>query len=277
MSKDGGDVGKVAWLRIRCVVISGGKICDDAHAFYHKVFFQRYFAQKHGKEQVKAAKVDKRKTKYHDSDTKSDGAIEGGASDEDSDPEEEVIWKVGSDWKMCDLVLDWLMESVQAMKASMPKAEGDDNDDDEDDDDSRVESSIHDSDPDEHVSSDTEEEDQEELSSDAEDDDGVDWEFDGVGMSSSTDAEDADDSVIPISFDSWYKHDLQRVNEQVGSATKEEKEPPPALSGGKKRKLGGSGNGDERRSRKKKLRALPTFASYEEYARMIEDGPEENI
>jgi hypothetical protein len=66
-----------------------------AHTFYQKVFFQRYFAQKHGKEQVKAAKTDKRKSKFHDSDTKSDGAFEGGASDEDSDPEEAVIWKVG--------------------------------------------------------------------------------------------------------------------------------------------------------------------------------------
>jgi ribosome biogenesis protein MAK21 len=89
------------------------------------------------------------------------------------------------------------MESVQAMKASMPKAEGDeevdDDDDDDDDDDSRIESSVHASDSDEHASSDTEG-DQEELR-DAEDDDSVDWEFDGVGLSSPTDAEDADDLV----------------------------------------------------------------------------------
>jgi ribosome biogenesis protein MAK21 len=50
----------------------------------------------------------------------------------------------------------------------------------------------------------------------------------------------------------------------------------PALSGGKTRKRKGRGDEDER-TRKKKLRALPTFASYEDYARMIEDGPEENI
>ena len=37
------------------------------------------------------------------------------------------------------------------------------------------------------------------------------------------------------------------------------------------------GRGDDERTRKKKLRALPTFASYEDYARMIEDGPEEDI
>ena len=50
----------------------------------------------------------------------------------------------------------------------------------------------------------------------------------------------------------------------------------PAVSGGKTRKRKGRGDGDER-TRKKKLRSLPTFASYEDYARMIEDGPEENI
>jgi hypothetical protein len=92
MSKGGGDAGKVALRRIRCVVIV--KItCHDAHMFGHQVFFQRYFAQKHGKEQVKAAKVDKRKVNHHDSDTGSDGTAEDGG-DDDSDPEEAAIWKV---------------------------------------------------------------------------------------------------------------------------------------------------------------------------------------
>jgi len=50
----------------------------------------------------------------------------------------------------------------------------------------------------------------------------------------------------------------------------------PALNGGKARKRKAHGDEDER-TRKKKLRALPTFASYEDYARMIEDGPEENL
>ena len=49
-----------------------------------------------------------------------------------------------------------------------------------------------------------------------------------------------------------------------------------ALSGGKTRKRKGRGDEDER-TRKKRLRALPTFASYEDYARMIEDGSEEDI
>ena len=44
--------------------------------------------------------------------------------------------------------------------------------------------------------------------------------------------------------------------------------------GGQKRKL----DGDQKdHSRRKKLRSLPTFASYEDYAKMINDGPEDDI
>ena len=197
MLTGGGDVAKVASRRIRCVVISK-RNCYDVDTFYLKVFFQRYFAQKHGKEQVRAAKVDKRKAKNHDSDAKSDGTIEDDGNDEDSDSEESVIWKVGP---VVNVQPVWLMESMQAMKDSMPKADddddGDDDDDDgdDDDDDSLVEHSIHDSEPDEQASSDSGG-DQEELD-DGEDDGTVDWESDGAGLSLSTEASDAEDLVSP--------------------------------------------------------------------------------
>jgi ribosome biogenesis protein MAK21 len=41
---------------------------------------------------------------------------------------------------------------------------------------------------------------------------------------------------------------------------------------GKKRK-----RRDEWKERRKKLRSLPTFASYDEYAKMIDDAPEDDI
>lgn len=41
-----------------------------------------------------------------------------------------------------------------------------------------------------------------------------------------------------------------------------------------KRKRDGEEDGKKKR---KKIRSLPTFASYEDYAKMIEDGPEDNI
>lgn len=34
---------------------------------------------------------------------------------------------------------------------------------------------------------------------------------------------------------------------------------------------------ESKREKRKKLRSLPTFASYDDYAKMIEDGPEDDI
>jgi hypothetical protein len=146
---------------------------------------------------VKAAKVDKRKANHHDSDTKSDGTVEDG-SDEDNDPEEEAIWKVRLTGSVKPVLL---IEPIQAMKASLPKAEEDEYDeydedvDDEDDvndeDDSRANHSIRDSESDEHASSDTDTEEDEKASSDDEDGININWEFDGVGFS------DVDGSVNP--------------------------------------------------------------------------------
>ena len=42
----------------------------------------------------------------------------------------------------------------------------------------------------------------------------------------------------------------------------------------KRRKRDGE---DGKKGRRKKLRSLPTFASYEDYAKLIEDGPEDNV
>jgi ribosome biogenesis protein MAK21 len=214
---------------------------------------------------VKAAKVDKRKANHHDSDTKSNGTVEDGR-DEDSDPEEAAIWKVRLTGNVKPVLL---IEPIQAMKASLPKAEEDEDDedvddgDDVDDDDSRVDHSIQDSESDEHASSDTDAEEDEDASSGAEDDMNGRWEIDSVGFSGAEGSVNPDPLRTPVET---YRHD------QAGSDT----QVLPALSGGKTRKRKGRGDEDDR-TRKKKLRALPTFASYEDYARMIEDGPEENI
>jgi ribosome biogenesis protein MAK21 len=220
---------------------------------------------------VKAAKVDKRKANHHDSDSKSDGTVENG-SDEDSDPEEAAIWKV----RLMGIVKPvMLTESIQVIKASLPKADEDeddedvDDDDDVDDEDSPGDHSIQDSESDEHAFSDTDTDtdtdtgEYEEASSDAEDDNNANCEFDGVGISG------VDGSVNPDSLEPRSK---LTVYDQAGS----DAQVSPALSGGETRKRKGRGDEDER-TRKKKLRALPTFASYEDYARMIEDGPEEEL
>lgn len=143
---------------------------------------------------MKAAKVDKRKANHQDSDTNSDGTVEDG-SDGDSDPEEAAIWKVRLTGYVKPVLL---MDPIQAMKASLPKAEededgegvDDDDDDVDDEDDSPVDNSIQDSESDEHVFSDTDAE--EEASSDGEDDVNVDWELDGVGVSGVDDLVNSD-------------------------------------------------------------------------------------
>jgi hypothetical protein len=158
---------------------------------------------------VKAAKVDKRKPNHHDSDTKSDGTVEDG-SDEGSDPEEAAIWKVRLTGNVKPVLL---IESIQAMKASLPKADEDesgedvDDDDDVDDEDSPGDHSIQDSESDEHAFSDTDTDtdigEGEEASSDGEGDNNVNWEFDGVGISG------VDDSVNPDSL--WTPVETYRV------------------------------------------------------------------
>ena len=49
------------------------------------------------------------------------------------------------------------------------------------------------------------------------------------------------------------------------------------IGGGSSQKKRKRGDEEDGKKRRKKLRSLPTFASYEDYAKMIEDGPEDNI
>jgi ribosome biogenesis protein MAK21 len=136
------------------------------------------------------------------------------------------------------------------MKASMQRADINDDGD--------VEHSIVDSDPDEYASVDTEGV-QEGLSG-AEDYSSVQWESDDGGEASDADDLTDLDPEVPLDFE-------QPGSVALGSST---------FSGGIKRKRKGPGKGDVP-TRNKRPRALPTFASYEDYAQMIEDDPEENV
>jgi len=148
----------------------------------------------------------------------------------------------------------------KAMKTSMPRTEGDvDSDDDGD-----IEHSIPDSESDEHASSDTEG-DLEGLS-ESEHDDSLDGGFNDVRFSSAK-ASDTDDLVH------LGAKTLVGITKrgQTGSAAPES----PVFGGDTKRKRKGLGK-EDMQIRKKKLRTLPTFASYEDFAQMIEDESEEN-
>jgi len=155
-------------------------------------------------------------------------------------------------------------ELNKAMKASIPRAEGHDDDNDDDEDDGSIEHSIRSSEPDEPAFSDTEG-DQEGLS-DSEYDGNVDGEFNDNWFSSS----EASETVDLVHIDAEVPVDLTK-RRQADSAMEES----PVSGGDKKRKRNGSGKEDV--MIRKKLRAFPTFASYEDFAQMIEDEPEENL
>ena len=85
---------------------------------------------------------------------------------------------------------------------------------------------------------------------------------------------EASDNEDLISLDGDVPDDLIEYD---GSDAGEEEEAEwggieEGTGGGQKRK-----REETRAGKRKKLKSLPTFASYEDYAKMIEDGPEDDI
>lgn len=227
-----------------------------------ELFFHKFFTQKSRKEKEMAEKVKKRKGKDHDEDEDEDEEADdeapfsgGEASDEEqTDGEQEADEEAESDQEEAEI---W-----KAMKASMPaELQDDDLSDDSDD----VPSGL-DDDSDEDVGE-GDEDDEEEEAGDGRVDDEDDDDDDALSMVEASDAED----LIPLDEDA-----PDGLIEYDGSDAEEDDEEWGGIGGGaasKKRKRGG----EEDRKKRKKLRSLPTFASYEDYAKLIEDGPEDDI
>ncbi|KAK7027338.1 RNA-binding ribosome biosynthesis protein mak21 [Paramarasmius palmivorus] len=223
-----------------------------------QLFFHKFFQRKREREQAKTKGSKKVGQDSDESDpdasdegeemdltgdeaeqAKKGSAEEDDNDDDDSDNDEDEIWK--------------------AMKASMPKADGDDDlldvsDMDDDDIPSGLDMSDIDIDDDESSGGGLEEE---------EETDG-DQEEDGLSLAEQSDNED----LVPLD-------DIpQGLIEYDGSDADSEEEwqgiDEGAVSKKRKRK-------DEEASKRKKPRSLPTFASYEDYAKMIEEGPEDDI
>lgn len=158
------------------------------------------------------------------------------------------------------------------MKASMP-AELDDDDLMEDsdsapsgleDDEEQDENEFEDEPEDESEGEENQDEDEDEDEDDREEDED---EGDGFDLAEASDAED----LLPLDADV-----PTGLIEFDGS---------DAEDGGAEEEWGGVGDGavkkrkrgDNDKNKRKKLKSLPTFASYEDYAKLIEDGPEDNI
>ncbi|KAG2749322.1 CBF-domain-containing protein [Suillus brevipes Sb2] len=213
-----------------------------------EVFFHKHFSRKREKDKNKTAHTGKGDSDAEESDDASD--VDASASeleeaqdidaerDDDSDNDEDSDAEEADIWK--------------AMQASMPRMAGD-------------EDIIADSDS---VASDLDESDgnEEEVEIDEEDEVEVGGSGDDFSMVEASDNEDLLGlDEVPrglIEHDGITDEDSGDGEEQwngFGSTKKRKQE------------------NESKREKRKKLRSLPTFASYEDYAKMIEDGPEDDI
>ncbi|KAI0083481.1 CBF/Mak21 family-domain-containing protein [Irpex rosettiformis] len=218
-----------------------------------ELFFHKYFTQKNARAKDMAEKVKKRKSKAEDG--------ESDESDEDADEDVEV----GDEEHVEDEEASEAEEGAEddsdeeeaeiwkAMKATMP-AELQDDDLSIDSDD--VPSDLDDDSDEEDVGAQTEDE----VEKENDDDDALSL------------VEDSDNEDL-VSLDADIPDGLVDFDEQAS----DEEEQEWGGIGGVSQKKRKRGNDEDEKKRKKKLRSLPTFASYDDYAKMIEDGPEDNI
>ncbi|PFH49158.1 hypothetical protein AMATHDRAFT_5130 [Amanita thiersii Skay4041] len=189
-----------------------------------QVFFHRYFSKKNGREKVKAVK----KRQGSEMSETSDDTEKSASGEEASNLDEKEVWK--------------------AIKATMPRTQGEDGNLLEDSDDIPSDLGIS-------------------------DDEG---EMDRI-----EDDEDAENSVLSLA-EASDNEDLISLNADIpdglieydGTGTDGEGEEWSGIEG---EKLGKKRKREERKgSKRKKLRSLPTFASFEEYAGMIEEGEDDD-
>ncbi|KAG2121610.1 ribosome biogenesis protein [Suillus clintonianus] len=213
-----------------------------------EVFFHTYFSRKREKDKTKIVHTGKGDSEAEESDDASaseaeealDTDVENAEGDDDGGEDEDSDAEEADIWK--------------AMQASMPRMAGDE---DLMADSDSVASGLDDSDGDDG--------DDGEVEVAEEDEDG------GSGDDFSM-VEDSDNEDL-IGLDEV----PQGLIEYDGIVEEEDhgdgEEQWNGFGNTKKRKQ----ENDSKREKRKKLRSLPTFASYEDYAKMIEDGPEDDI
>ncbi|KAL1719897.1 CBF/Mak21 family-domain-containing protein [Schizophyllum commune] len=252
-----------------------------------EVFFHRYLTRKQkGKAQADddepeesaeedAGEVESGKSDAEDSDEEDDnGPFIDLSDDEQTEAPKKAAEEKDEDEDDDETDDEEEAEIWKAMKASMPKA-GDDDDldlmDDSDESDD-VPSGLDGEDSDEVPSGlDSGEDEDAAASAASESDDGED---DGDAASDADDLSLAeasdDDDLMPL--DDAFGPD--GVLEYDGSDASGEEDEWQGFSDDKKKRKRDAEGGEKR---KKKKQRLPTFASYEDYAKMIEDTPEDNI
>ncbi|KAH9895791.1 CBF/Mak21 family-domain-containing protein [Cubamyces lactineus] len=253
-------------------------------------FFHTYFTRKAEKERQKAAKVSKRKGHGGESDSEmeepSDEEDNGSESEARAEEEEEDEGSESEDGGFdlsskgqkaapadSDEEEDSDAEEAEiwkAMKATMPAELEDDDlmEDSEEEDDVPSDLDALDSDDEEEAEEDA-------AKASEEDDEDAEADDDAFSLAEGSDADDLLplDAEVPMGLidydgsDAGSESEAEDADEAWGGIASKQQD-----KGKRKR--------DEKESKKaqrKKLRSLPTFASYEDYAKMIEDGPEDNI
>lgn len=127
------------------------------------------------------------------------------------------------------------------------------------------------------------------LEDGATDEDGAEYQENSSDQDSHTDEQigDDEDHEVFSMVEASDNEDLRSLNEDVPdgliefdgpeSEAESEGEEWGGIAGSSSHKKRKRGEDDSSKKKRKKLRSLPTFASYEDYAKMIEDGPEDNI
>lgn len=222
-----------------------------------QLFFHKFFSQKNDKARFKSVKVDKRKGQDDSADPGSDGAIDNeelgdqdeeasnpennsAEEDEDSDAGEAEIWK--------------------AMQASMPKAAED--------------IDIMEDNGSDNLLSSFDVGDEESTSNSNDENEASAYEHDRMEYSDSLSLAEGSDNDDLVDLNNDLPDGLIDFDGSDAENASGGEVEWAGFSGGQKRKRVGE---QTDHGRKKKLSSLPTFASYENYAQMIEDGPEDDI
>ncbi|KAF5331903.1 hypothetical protein D9611_008891 [Ephemerocybe angulata] len=225
-----------------------------------EVFFWRFFRERGEREERMRRKVGGRKGEE-------DNEESGSEKDEDEQEDDEESEKEDKEEEDSDVSEGELDEDEvwKAMQASMPKANGDDDllagSEDSDDLDSDLDAEMA---ADSDSEGEWEDEDEDEGAGKVSDDE----DEDGLSLVEGSDNEDL------ISLDGDMPEGLIAYDEEAEEEEEEEEWGGVDGGAGQKRKRA---EREEKKESRKKLRALPTFASYEDYAKLIDASPEDDI
>lgn len=209
-----------------------------------EVFFHKYFSRKREKDKNKTAHTDKGDDVDASASELEDRDVDNAERDDESEDDNDSEDDEDSDAEEADI---W-----KAMQASMPRMAGDE---DLMADSDSVASDLDDSDGDD-----------EEVEIDVEDEDEDADSGDDLSMVEASDNED----LLGLDEVPRGLVECDRISDEDGGDDEEQWD---GFGSTKKRKQ----ENESKREKRKKLRSLPTFASYEDYAKMIEDGPEDDI